>query len=66
LIPLNKASNGQFNTYIDLDIKTVGGETALYKAVWNLRADCLDILLQCGADPTIESLDGESIFQVAE
>lgn len=48
--------------FLDLNIKTIGGETALYKAVWNLRADCLDILLQCGADPTIESLDGESIF----
>ena len=51
---------------IDLDLKTVGGETALFKAVQNLKIDCASILLQCGADATIESNDGQSIFQLAD
>lgn len=51
---------------VNLDLKTYGGETAMFKAVQNLRIDCLAILLQCGADPTLESFDGESIFHMAE
>ena len=47
---------------IDLDIRTIGGETAIYRAVSNLKADCLDILLKCGADPTIETLDKDNLF----
>ena len=31
-----------------------------------MKVDCLSILLQSGADPTIESFDGESIFQLAD
>jgi ankyrin repeat protein len=51
---------------INLNLKTFGGETSMFKAVQNLRIDCLSILLQAGADPTLESFDGESIFQMAE
>ena len=51
---------------IDLNLKTFGGETAMFKAVQNLRIDCFSILLQAGADPSLESFDGESIFQMAE
>ena len=51
---------------MDLNLKTFGGETAMFKAVQNLQIDCFSILLQAGADPSLESFDGESIFQMAE
>ena len=38
----------------------------MFKAVQNLRIDCFSILLQAGADSSLESFDGESIFQMAE
>lgn len=56
--------NGRQN--IDLDLVTVGGETAAFKALQNLKFECLSMLLQCGADATIESVLGESIFSMAE
>ena len=67
------AGNSQAMNYLlkkvenlDLNIRTVGGETALFKAVQNLRIDCVSMLLQSGADASIPSYDGESIFDMAD
>jgi len=49
-----------------LDLRSIGGETALLKSVQSLSAECFSILLQCGADPSLESYDQESVFSLAE
>ena len=48
----------------DLDVRTVGGETALYKAVLHLEFQCLRILLDNGADTSVTTFEDESIFDL--
>ena len=52
----------------DLDLNAVSnsGETALHKAVQFCKPESLRILLEANADPDIISLEGETIFSLAE
>ena len=51
---------------LDLNATSNGGETALHKAVLFCKPESLKILLEAGADPTLETLEGESIFALAD
>jgi hypothetical protein len=53
-------------TSLDLNLTTIGGETALFKAVQNLKVNAVSILLQAGANPSIESNERENVFQMIE
>jgi ankyrin repeat protein len=43
-----------------IDIRDKSGETPLHKAAWRGSAECVQLLLQLGADPTARNADGKT------
>lgn len=48
-----------------LDLQTVGGETAIYKAIQFCKSDCLSLLLEAKADIALTTLEGDSCLEQA-
>ena len=53
-------------TNLDLNAVSNSGETALHKAVQFCKPESLRLLLEAGADPELITLEGESIFTLAD
>ena len=50
---------------LNLNLQTIGGETALVKTVQFCKPECLQILLNAGANPSIQTNEGENVFTLA-
>jgi ankyrin repeat protein len=51
---------------LNLNSQTIGGETALHKSIIFCKPECLSNLLNAGADPTLLTAEGESIYSLAD
>ncbi|CDW74950.1 achain crystal structure of engineered northeast structural genomics consortium target [Stylonychia lemnae] len=51
---------------LQLDLQTIGGETAAHKCVMFCKPECLQILLNAGANPLLLTAEGESVITMAE
>jgi len=51
---------------LNLDLQTIGGETPLLKAVMFCKPESLSLLLSAGANYNLQTVEGETIFTLAE
>ena len=52
--------------FLNLNLQTIGGETPLMKAVMFCKPDSVSLLMQAGANPLIQTAEGENVFTQAE
>lgn len=49
-----------------MNVQTIGGETAAHKAAQFCKPECLQILLNGGANPNITTAEGENVYTFVE
>ncbi len=52
--------------FLNLNLQTIGGETPIMKAVMFCKPESISLLIQAGANPLIQTAEGENVFSQAE
>eukprot|EP00347_Sterkiella_histriomuscorum_P022218 403331255 len=51
---------------LNLDLQTIGGETPAYKAAQFCKSECLQLLLNQGCNPQLQTFEGENVYSFVE